>query len=119
MSSLSVLERPASPRSNEIANCDPRTADILTEKEAIGLAQPGDPTAFEFIYRPHSARVYALCMRMLGNPAEAEDLTQEAFLMVLRKIQTFRGESAFSTWLHRITANLVLMSLRRKPGRET
>jgi len=119
MSSLSVIERPASPKSDEIANCGPRTADILTEKEAIAMAQRGDPAAFEFIYRRHSARVYALCMRMLGNPAEAEDLTQEAFLMVLRKIQTFRGESAFSTWLHRITANLVLMSLRRKPGRET
>jgi RNA polymerase sigma-70 factor, ECF subfamily len=119
MSSLYVMERPVTPKSDETANHDQWTATILTEKEAITLAQRGDRAAFEFIYRQHSARVYALCLRMLGNTAEAEDLTQEAFLMVMRKIQTFRGESAFSTWLHRITANLVLMSLRRKPARET
>lgn len=119
MSSLYVMERPMSARSGEIASDNRRTATILTEKEAIALAQRGDPAAFEFIYRRHSARVYALCLRMLGNTAEAEDLTQEAFLMVLRKIRTFRGESAFSTWLHRIAANLVLMSLRKKPARET
>lgn len=119
MSSLYVMERPTAARYEEIANYNRRTATILTEKEAIALAQRGDPAAFEFIYRRHSARVYALCLRMVGNTAEAEDLTQEAFLTVLRKIQMFRGESAFSTWLHRITANLVLMSLRRKPARET
>jgi len=71
------------------------------------------------IYRLHSARVYALCLRMVGNTAEAEDLTQEAFLMVLRKIRTFRGESALSTWLHRIAVNLVLMRLRKKSSLET
>jgi RNA polymerase sigma-70 factor (ECF subfamily) len=58
--------------------------------------------------------MYALCLRMVGNPAEAEDLTQEAFLTVLRKIKTFRGASAFSTWLHRVTVNLVLMRLRTR-----
>jgi RNA polymerase sigma-70 factor (ECF subfamily) len=62
----------------------------------------------------HSRRVYAICMRMVGNTAEAEDLTQDTFLLLLRKIHTFRGESAFSTWLHRLTVNVVLMRLRKK-----
>jgi len=86
----------------------------LTEAEAIRLAQAGDAAAFEFLYRMHSRRVYALCLRMVGNPADAEDLMQEAFLQLFRKIGTFRGESAFSTWLHRMTVNVVLMRLRKK-----
>ncbi len=86
----------------------------MTETEIIHRAQRRDATAFEWLYKAHSRRVYALCLRMLGNASEAEDLTQEAFLQLFRKIHTFRGESAFSTWLHRITANLVLMRLRRK-----
>jgi RNA polymerase sigma-70 factor (ECF subfamily) len=90
-----------------------------TEADAIRLAQQGDAEAFEFIYRMHSRRVYALCLRMVGNTAEAEDLAQEAFLQLFRKIQTFRGESAFSTWLHRLSVNVVLMKLRKKSLPET
>jgi len=86
----------------------------MTEAEAIRLAQQGDAGAFERIYRLHSRRVYALCLRMVGNTAEAEDLTQDAFLQLFRKIGTFRGESAFSTWLHRLAVNVVLMKLRKK-----
>jgi RNA polymerase sigma-70 factor (ECF subfamily) len=86
----------------------------MTEAEAIRLAQQGDAGAFERIYRLHSRRVYALCLRMVGNTAEAEDLTQDAFLQLFRKIGTFRGESAFSTWLHRLSVNVVLMKLRKK-----
>jgi RNA polymerase sigma-70 factor (ECF subfamily) len=67
----------------------------------------------------HSRRVYALCLRMVGNTAEAEDLAQEAFLQLFRKIATFRGESAFSTWLHRLAVNVVLMKLRKKTLSET
>jgi RNA polymerase sigma-70 factor (ECF subfamily) len=94
----------------------PRRTDSseLTEPDAIRLAQRGDAAAFERIYRLHSRRVYALCLRMVGNTAEAEDLTQEAFLQLFRKIATFRGESAFSTWLHRLAVNVVLMKLRKK-----
>ena len=62
----------------------------------------------------HKKRVYSLCLRMTGSTAEAEDLTQEAFMQLYRKISTFRGESAFSTWLHRLTVNVVLMHLRKK-----
>ena len=90
----------------------------ITETEIIHRAQRRDASAFEWLYKAHSRRVYALCLRMLGNASEAEDLTQEAFLQLFRKIHTFRGESAFSTWLHRIAANLVLMRLRRKMPRE-
>jgi len=86
----------------------------LSEAEGIRRAQRGDGGAFERLYELHSRRVYALCLRMVGNTAEAEDLAQEAFLQVFRKIGTFRGESAFSTWLHRLAVNVVLMKLRRK-----
>ncbi|HMD38485.1 MAG TPA: sigma-70 family RNA polymerase sigma factor [Candidatus Acidoferrum sp.] len=89
----------------------PRSA---TEAEAIRLAQAGDAAAFEALYQLHGRRVYALCLRMVGNPSDAEDLMQEAFLQLFRKIATFRGESAFSTWLHRMTVNVVLMRLRKK-----
>jgi RNA polymerase sigma-70 factor (ECF subfamily) len=66
------------------------------------------------LFNAHKRRVYSLCLRMTGDPAEAEDLAQEAFLQLFRKIGTFRGESAFSTWLHRLVVNVVLMHLRRK-----
>jgi RNA polymerase sigma-70 factor, ECF subfamily len=86
----------------------------VTEADAIRLAQGGDAAAFELLYQLHGRRVYALCLRMVNNPADAEDLMQEAFLQLFRKIATFRGESAFSTWLHRMTVNVVLMRLRKK-----
>lgn len=86
----------------------------LPEADAIRRAQQGDAEAFERLYHLHKGRVYSVCLRMVGNPAEAEDLTQEAFLQLFRKIHTFRGESAFSTWLHRLAVNVVLMQLRRK-----
>jgi RNA polymerase sigma-70 factor, ECF subfamily len=87
--------------------------------DAVRLAQQGDSAAFERLYRTYSRRVYSLCLRMVGERARAEDLTQEVFLQVFRKINTFRGESAFSTWLHRIAVNIVLMRLRRKPLADT
>jgi len=86
----------------------------IPEAVAIRRAQQGDAAAFERLYQLHKGRVYSLCLRMLGNPAEAEDLAQEAFLQLFRKVATFRGESAFSTWLHRLTVNVVLMHLRKK-----
>jgi RNA polymerase sigma-70 factor (ECF subfamily) len=92
---------------------DPGNDDI-SEKETIRLAQEGNAAAFERLYRRYSGRVYSLCLRILKNDSEAEDLTQEAFLLLFRKIKTFRGEARFSTWLHRLTINLVLMGLRKK-----
>ncbi len=98
----------------QLARQRPAQPVALTESEAIRLAQAGNAAAFEFLYQLHGRRVYALCLRMVGNPADAEDLMQEAFLQLFRKIGTFRGESAFSTWLHRMTVNVVLMRLRKK-----
>jgi RNA polymerase sigma-70 factor (ECF subfamily) len=89
-------------------------ASGMPEAEAIQRAQQGDGLCFESLYGMHKRRVYSLCLRMTGNTAEAEDLTQEAFLQLYRKIATFRGESAFSTWLHRLAVNVVLMHLRKK-----
>jgi RNA polymerase sigma-70 factor (ECF subfamily) len=95
-----------------------QTEGVLTEAEAIRQAKGGDPIAFEYLYQAHCRRVYGLCLRMIKNPAEAEDLTQQAFLQVFRKIGTFRGDSGFSTWLYRVTANIVLMHLRRRKPTE-
>ncbi len=89
-------------------------AEGLSEAEAIERAKQGDAVAFETLYSLHKRRVYSLCLRMTANTAAAEDLTQEAFLQLFRKIGTFRGESAFSTWLHRMAVNVVLMQLRKK-----
>jgi RNA polymerase sigma-70 factor, ECF subfamily len=88
--------------------------DRLSEATAIERAKQGDAEAFEALYNLHKRRVYSLCLRMTANTAAAEDLTQEAFLQLFRKIGTFRGESAFSTWLHRMAVNVVLMQLRKK-----
>jgi len=95
-----------------------QTESNLTEREAIRRAKDGDVAAFEYLYKMHGRRVYGLCLRMIKNPAEAEDLTQQAFLQLFRKIGTFRGESGFSTWLHRVTLNIVLMHIRRKKPTE-
>jgi RNA polymerase sigma-70 factor, ECF subfamily len=92
----------------------PRQGNELGEADAIERAKLGDAEAFQALYERHKRRVYSLCLRMTANTAEAEDLTQEAFLQLYRKIATFRGESAFSTWLHRLSVNVVLMHLRKK-----
>jgi RNA polymerase sigma-70 factor, ECF subfamily len=84
------------------------------EADALARAQAGDHHAFAQLYSLHKRRIYSLCLRMVGNIAEAEDLTQDAFLQLHRKIATFRGDSAFSTWLHRLAINVVLMHLRKK-----
>ena len=86
----------------------------FSEAEAIERAKGGDAPAFAQLYSLHKRRVYSLCLRMTSNPTEAEDLTQEVFMQLLRKLHTFRGESAFSTWLHRLAVNAVLMHLRKK-----
>ncbi len=94
----------------------PRTATLpnALDGDVLARAQAGDHAAFAHLYSLHKRRIYSLCLRMVGNAAEAEDLTQEAFLQLHRKIATFRGDSAFSTWLHRLAINVVLMHLRKK-----
>lgn len=110
---LSNASRRVSVAARDDGEEGPRSPEDPCLMEAIQLAQQGDAAAFEFIYRLHSRRVYALCLRMVKDPTEAEDLAQEAFMQVFRKIHTFRGESAFSSWLHRLTVNIILMRLRR------
>ncbi len=94
-------------------------ASKLTEKEAIDLLRNGDPAGFEFLYHAHKRRVYNLCLRLAGNQAVAEELMQESFLLVFRRINTFRGDSAFTTWLHRVTMNVAFMYIRQQRSRLT
>ena len=86
----------------------------LSDLHLARTAGQGDMTAFEELYRRHNRRVYSVCLRMTHNVSEAEDLTQEAFVQLFRKIGSFRGDSAFTTWLHRLTVNQVLMHFRKR-----
>ncbi len=87
---------------------------ISTNSDLVMRIREGDSTAFEDLFNAHKARIYSLCLRMTNNTADAEDLTQDAFLQVFRNLSRFRGESALSTWLYRIAVNTVLMHLRKK-----
>ena len=80
----------------------------------VARAKEGDAEAFGKLFELHKRKVYSICLRMTGDVAEAEDLTQDAFLQVFRKLAMFRGESLFTTWLYRVAVNTVLMSLREK-----
>jgi RNA polymerase sigma-70 factor (ECF subfamily) len=84
------------------------------EKILVKRAQRGQIDAFEALYRSHVGRVYAVCRRMCGDPSLAEELAQESFVRAWQKLASFRGESAFSTWLHRLTVNVVLGHLRSR-----
>src|SRR5947209_18166197 len=109
-----VRHAPAAAPATPMQAGKPLHPDSNSLQETIRLAQQGDAAAFEVLYHLHSRRVYSLCLRMIGDSRDAEDLTQEAFLQLFRKIHTFRGESAFASWLHRLTANIVLMRFRKK-----
>ena len=85
-----------------------------TDLELVKRAQEGDSEAFAALFHAHKGRVYSICLRMTNNTAQAEDLTQDAFLQVFRKLDTFKGNSALSTWLYRIAVNTVLMHFRKK-----
>ena len=89
-------------------------ANTLSDYELAAASAAGDAAAFEKLYQLHHRRVYSLCLRMLGNASEAEDLTQDVFVQLFRKIGSFRGDSAFTTWLHRMTVNQVLMHFRKR-----
>ena len=94
------------------------TAQYASDAELVKKAQQGDADAFATLFYTHRPRVYSLCLRMTNNTAEAEDLTQDAFLQVFRKLSTFRGDSALSTWLYRVAVNTVLMHFRKKGLRQ-
>ena len=95
-------------------NNDSATTDAGSNSELIKRAQCGDVDAFAAIFKAHKSRVYSLCLRMTNNVADAEDLAQDAFLVVFRKLSTFQGNSALSTWIYRIAVNTVLMRFRKK-----
>jgi RNA polymerase sigma-70 factor, ECF subfamily len=83
----------------------------------VARAASGDRHAFEHVYRAHLQHVYSLCVRMTSDRTRAEELTQDVFVRAWEKLPSFRGESAFSTWLHRLAVNVVLNE-RRVDGRE-
>ena len=85
----------------------------------VERAQAGEAEAFEELYRQHVGRVYALCLRLSGDPSRAEDLTQEAFVRAFERIRQFRGDSSFGSWLHRLVVNVALGSQRARRRRES
>jgi RNA polymerase sigma-70 factor, ECF subfamily len=123
MTDLNVLTLPVWPAVAE-ADANDETGEAAQPFEAkvagasdYALAQraaAGETQAFEELYERHSRRVYSLCLRMTQNPTEAEDLAQDVFVQLFRKVGMFRGESQFTTWLHRMTVNQVLMHFRRR-----
>jgi RNA polymerase sigma-70 factor (ECF subfamily) len=96
----------------------PGTSSIPDQTRLVARAARGDVSAFEELYRLNVGRVYGLCLRMSGDPSLAEELVQEAFVRAWRKLGSFRGASAFSTWLHRVTVNVVLGHRRSTERRE-
>lgn len=106
-SALPVFQSPAAQGTE---NLDEAAPDI----ELCQMAAAGNIAAFELIYERYHRRTYSLTLRMTSSQTEAEDLTQEVFIQLFRKIGSFRGDSAFSTWLHRLTVNQVLMYFRRR-----
>jgi RNA polymerase sigma-70 factor, ECF subfamily len=86
----------------------------MVDTDLVRRAQQGDVDAFAALFHANKTKIYSLCLRMTSNTAEAEDLTQEAFLLAFRKLGTFRGDSALSTWLYRVAMNTVLMHLRKR-----
>lgn len=104
------------------ANVIPAAARKGRDESQINLvrrAQAGDEQAFATLFQQHKSRVYSVCLLMTRDVAEAEDLTQEAFLQVFRTVGSFRGDAAFSTWLYRVAVNTVLMKLRRRKSPPT
>lgn len=98
-----------------------RMPTAIAEQEYVRRAAGGDAEAFESLYRAHIGRVYGLCLRMCGDPRQAEELAQDAFVRAWQKLDGFQGRSAFGTWMYRLTANVVLQhfrTTRRRSGRE-
>jgi RNA polymerase sigma-70 factor (ECF subfamily) len=97
---------------------DSRMTLIESDYKLARAVANGNVNALGELYQRHYRQVYALCLGMMRNPTDAEDLTQDVFIHLVRKIGSYRGESRFSTWLHRLTVNLVLMHMRRPVRRE-
>ena len=96
----------------------PSSVGLSSEGQLVVRAKEGDEQAFSALFERHKRRVYSLCVLMTSDASLAEDLTQDAFIQVFRRLDTFRGDSAFSTWLYRVAVNTVLMSLRKRQPRQ-
>lgn len=114
---LSLWDGIGTVETEEFEAADAERQENMSKVSDFSLAQAaakGDMQAFEELYQRHHRRVYSICLRMLQNASEAEDLTQDVFIQLYRKIGSFRGDSAFTTWLHRLTVNQVLMHFRKR-----
>ena len=100
-----------------VAIIEASSTQIASGDSDVARAAAGDRGAFERVYRLHVNRVYSLCTRMIGDRSRAEELTQDVFVRAWEKLHLFRGESSFSTWLHRLTVNVVL-NARKSEGRD-
>jgi RNA polymerase sigma-70 factor, ECF subfamily len=110
---------PQEAKGARMTSTDPKSSPSQkSDAELVRMAQDGDSDAFAALFHAHRARIYSLCLRLTSNPAEAEDLTQDAFVQVFRKLATFRGDSALSTWLYRVAYNTVLMHFRKHAVRQ-
>lgn len=124
MDLTSALNAVASDRANELTDKTVESAkepiefapitEMTPDLELTRSAAAGNLEAFEMLYKKYHGRAYSLCLRMTNNVTEAEDLTQEAFIQLFRKAGSFRGDSAFTTWFHRLTVNQVLMHFRKR-----
>jgi RNA polymerase sigma-70 factor (ECF subfamily) len=97
---------------------EPRAIDSGSDTACVARAKRGDERAFESLYRRHVGRIHALCLRLAHDHAEADELTQDVFVRVWQRLATFRGESAFGTWLHRLAVNVVVSDRRSAWRRE-
>src|SRR5207249_10535881 len=95
---------------------EPSRSDRVGVTDLVRRAQQGDRDAFQALYREHVGRVYALCLRLSADAVRAEELTQDAFVRAWERLASFRGESAFSSWMYRLTVNVVLQERRAARG---
>ena len=96
----------------------PPGMSLSSEPELVSQAKKGDEQAFATLFQQNKKRVYSLCLLMTGDASQAEDLTQDSFIQVFRRLDTFRGDAAFSTWLYRVAVNTVLMTFRKHQPRQ-
>jgi len=107
------------PRASESSRITTEASKSERIDDAVRRARQGDVSAFEIVYHAHAARIYALCRRMTGDDAQARDLVQDVFVRAWERLTTFRGQSAFATWLHRLGVNVVLEQLRSRKRDDT
>ena len=100
-----------------VAIADNESIEFERARTDVALAAAGDRDAFERLYRGNVNRVFSLCVRMVGNRSQAEELTQDVFVRAWQKLSLYRGESAFGTWLHRLAVNVIL-NQRKSEGRD-